>query len=404
MSEEESSQPGSGPFIVIVFILALIGLGFSVYSVQHHMELKASGATDAFCNINDTFNCDDVARSSWSEISGIPLGIFGVSFFLGVFLLAAMVRFREEQATECLQTIGVMHVLGLLVSLTLAGISYFEVGALCLTCIGIYGTTLVQALVLIPFRSSIPPGINIKNLSNGGTYPLVALAVSVGLWSLLKPDFQPAGPDPDQLRQALENAQQGNSILDANVQQIPLNRSAYSGLGEDYRQGSDEARVTIVEFADFQCGACATAHRTLKQLKSEFGDRILVVFKNFPLDQACNDGINRAFHEFACEAAVAARCAGQIGKFWPMHDRLFDNQRSLSSTNIRKWAGEIGLAEADLQECLNSKDMVNKVRDDIALGQKLGVESTPTLYFNGRKLRGGRSIDVLRAEINKILE
>ena len=141
----------------------------------------------------------------------------------------------------------------------------------------------------------------------------------------------------------------------------------------------------------------------LKQLKSEFGDQILVVFKNYPLDKSCNDNIKRKFHEYACEAALAARCAGNNGKFWPMHDMIYDNQISLGSENLRKYAERFGVDRATLKECLTSADLVAKIKDDITLGNKLGVESTPTLFFNGRKMSGGRSIELMRAEINNLL-
>src|SRR5690606_25971169 len=120
-------------------------------------------------------------------------------------------------------------------------------------------------------------------------------------------------------------------IYGKTTHEIPINTSPYSGFGEDFRKGGDQAAVVLTEFADFQCPACASFAPTLETLHKDFGDRILIVYKNYPLDTTCNPQLSNQIHEFACDMAVAARCAGQYEKFWQFHDLAFARQSSVSS-------------------------------------------------------------------------
>jgi protein-disulfide isomerase len=145
--------------------------------------------------------------------------------------------------------------------------------------------------------------------------------------------------------------------------------------------------VTIVEFSDFQCPACGQAFLDLHDLVRRRPD-VRLVFRHFPLDDQCNQGVTRGVHPLACLAACAAECAGQQGKFWEYHDLLFQNQAALARDGLFGFARDIGLDIARFRTCLDDPATLDLVREDVRAGSALGVKSTPTIFINGRRIEG----------------
>jgi protein-disulfide isomerase len=152
-------------------------------------------------------------------------------------------------------------------------------------------------------------------------------------------------------------------------------------------KGRADAPVTIVEFSDFQCPACGQAFRDLHELLARRTD-VRLVFRNFPLDSSCNDALPRALHPDACLAASAAECARQQNRFWEYHDRLFENQHTLDRESLFRYGREVGLDVATFRSCLDDPATRAHITDDIRAGIAAGIESTPTLFINGRRIDG----------------
>lgn len=395
----------------IGIILAVVGIAFSIYSTNHHLQLKAFGETDASCNISATVSCDAVAASKYSEIAGIPLGVYGIGYFVAILTLIGFVLAGGKSAKEHLIGYSGLVAIGAFVSIVLGILSTVAVGAACLACIGIYSVTALQAIAAFIYRDQVPrpvttgvPAIYVtdnwlKDATSGGTTAAIAVAAVVALFTFIKPSIAPKAP-AEQAAKAGPDAPR----LAAKVDTIPVSKSAYSGLGEDFRKGPDTAKVQIVEFADYQCPACGQVKVVLDQLEAEYKDKIQIVFRNFPLDNTCNQTVQQKMHEFACNAAVMARCAGQYGKFWEMHGTLFAKQRELSNEKIKEFAKGVGLTDDQIKTCWDSKDILAKIKDDVALGTQLAIDSTPTLFINGRKVIGGRGINDLRQDIDELLK
>lgn len=400
--------------VLIGSILALVGLGLSIYSLMHHIELKQLGQTNFSCNINAEFNCDDVVRSKYSEDPwGNPLGAYGIGYFVGLLALLVTARVRPENQRDSLQAYSAMVVIGLLVSIVFGSISHFVIGQMCPTCIAIYFVTLVQALILFFTRDGVPGPWSFKSITNGGWYGITALAAVIALYQIFKPHPSNLQLDNPKSLEEIAQVQQQQAagglgplaMLDANVSDsVKIDTSAYSGMGEDYRVGSDDAKVRIVEFADFQCPACANAAKAIKQIHSEFGDRILIAFKNYPLDSTCNPSMNAKLHQYACDAAVTARCAGSIGKFWDMYYKIFDNQTSIDPTRLLAWSKEAGLTDQQINDCKASKDILNKIQDDIKQANGAGLQGTPTIFINGKKYNGPVDFETLRSVVQALLD
>jgi protein-disulfide isomerase len=141
-------------------------------------------------------------------------------------------------------------------------------------------------------------------------------------------------------------------------------------------RGSPMAPITVVAFSDFECPYCGRAHSTLQQVIREFDGRVRLVFKHFPLSG----------HPRAAPAARAALAAGNQGKFWEMHDLLFEHQRELEDDDIDAYAQQLGLDMEQFRRDLMSPELQRRIDSDRAEGQRVGVEGTPTLFVNGRML------------------
>jgi protein-disulfide isomerase len=153
-------------------------------------------------------------------------------------------------------------------------------------------------------------------------------------------------------------------------------------------KGGPEAVVTITEFSDFECPACAMAYRDLHDVAAAHPERVRVVFHHFPLDAGCNPHVGSRMHPSACLAAVASECAAAAGKFWEYHDRLFDAQDQLGRDALITYATDLGIDAKTFTACLDDPATRAKVRADVDAASNLGVESTPTLFINGRKIPG----------------
>jgi protein-disulfide isomerase len=158
--------------------------------------------------------------------------------------------------------------------------------------------------------------------------------------------------------------------------------------------GSATAPVTIIEFSDYQCPFCQRVEPTLKRLRATYGDKLRIVWKDFPLTQ---------IHPQAAKAGEAAHCAGDQGKYWELHDVLFNKQQELQLDDLKRHALELGLTAAAFNQCLDSAKYEPRVREGMTEGSALGVNSTPTIFINGRRLSGAQPFDVFAAIIDEEL-
>jgi len=151
--------------------------------------------------------------------------------------------------------------------------------------------------------------------------------------------------------------------------------------GDDPARGPADAPVTIVEFSDFQCPYCSRATATLKKLDAAYPGKIRLVYRDFPLVQ---------IHPNAARAAEAAACANEQGKFWPMHDAMFEHQDKLAEADLKASAAALGLDAAAFNTCLDSGRHTAEWKKDAAEGDRYGVSSTPAFFINGRLVVGAQ--------------
>ena len=159
-------------------------------------------------------------------------------------------------------------------------------------------------------------------------------------------------------------------------------------------KGKKDAWVTIVEVSDFQCPFCSRVLPTLKQVEKEYGDDVKIVFYHNPL----------SFHKRAMPAAVAAECSGEQGKFWPMHDKLFENQRQLEDADIKKYAASVGLNTGKFDKCYADSKYKARVTKQQQTAAKFGARGTPAFFINGRFLSGAQPFPAFKALIDEELK
>ncbi|MBT7609086.1 MAG: DsbA family protein [Bacteriovoracaceae bacterium] len=167
-------------------------------------------------------------------------------------------------------------------------------------------------------------------------------------------------------------------------------------VGDAPFMGGADAKVTIVEFSDFQCPFCQKGEKIIKDLKKKYGNKIKIAFKQFPLP----------FHSHAKGAAEAALCAKSLGgneKFWLLHDAMFGNQSKLDKSSLLDAAVKLGLKKAEFEKCQNSGKFTAKVEAEMEEGKKIGVKSTPTFFVNGKIINGAHPLETFSTIIDEEL-
>jgi protein-disulfide isomerase len=151
-------------------------------------------------------------------------------------------------------------------------------------------------------------------------------------------------------------------------------------LERDHIQGSFEATLTLVEYGDYQCPYCGAAYPEVKKVQRKLGSKLRFVFRNFPLT---------SMHEFAERAAEIAEASGARGKFWEMHDYLYEHQNLLGDPDaILEYARSLGLDADNIREEVGSHAYLGRIKEDFNGGVRSGVNGTPTFYINGTRYNG----------------
>ena len=158
-------------------------------------------------------------------------------------------------------------------------------------------------------------------------------------------------------------------------------------------RGPALARISIVEFSDFQCPFCRRVTPTMDKLITEYGDKVRIVFKNLPL----------SIHSKAPAAHAAAEAAHRQGKFWEMHDRIFADQRNLAPEAFEGYAADLGLDMDRYRADVASSDVKKRIGADMEEAQKLGVTGTPGFFINGRFVSGAQPFETFKRLIDEEL-
>ncbi len=159
----------------------------------------------------------------------------------------------------------------------------------------------------------------------------------------------------------------------------------------DHIYGNKNAKVTLIEYSDFECPFCSRHFDTMQQIKKDFPNDVRVVFRHFPL----------SFHPEAQKAGEASECAAAQGKFWEMYEKIFAANKA-GSMNVAAWkqaAKDLGLDTAKFDKCLDSGEMASRVTEDLNEGSQAGVGGTPATFVNGELLEGALPYETFKQAI-----
>lgn len=162
---------------------------------------------------------------------------------------------------------------------------------------------------------------------------------------------------------------------------------------EDHIQGSQQSVVTLVEYGDYECPFCGLAYPVVKQLQRHFQEKLRFVFRNFPLSE---------IHPLAEIAAETAEFAASKGKFWEMHDLLYEHQNQLSAPFLLELAESLNLSPLDLELAIKAHAFQPKIKSDFLGGVRSGVNGTPTFYINGNRYDGSYETEDLLKAIDEV--
>lgn len=377
--------------------MILIGLGLSIsgYLLFRHFtlaDLSAQTGTD-FCSALFGKGCDDALRSPWAIQFGLPLAGWGLVYYgtLVALLLLAWTMGEAFQA-EAMTGAFLMAVGAAVGSVTLFVVMSTDLSPFCPMCATVHA---INVLLLFPLKRMTGRSLGqmagavgraIKYLVGGRAVdPAAARWQCVGFlvpglvgvviyqWVFveyaLRTHAAEAPFDPVAMVTLFESGLK---------QEIPVTDA-------DPQLGPVDAPVRMVVFNDFQCPGCRQLAQTVHDLAQKFEGSLHIVFKHFPLDSVCNPLVQRELHPKACEAAQAAEAAHRQGKFWAFHEALFMPQ-SKERRTLQDLINELGLDAERFDADRKAEATLAKVKADIDLGIALGIDGTPSVFINGRRV------------------
>lgn len=389
----EPAAPASRParsrgLLSACLVLALLGVGLSIELTRIHFLTHTDPGYASICAISERINCNTVALSPFSVLAGLPVSLWGLFGYLLMAILSGWGLARRAAPGWPIGLLFSTFVLAALFSSTLGAISLLEIDSICLFCLGTYlvnGLLLVLGVVLLARQRLSPAAAVVADLRLMAARPwlsaglgLVALTV-VATAELAVPAYW-------------------RHLPWAELPRLP------EGVDQDGHHwiGAERPLVTIVEFSDYECPYCRSAHKALRELLGRYRDTVRLVHRHFPLDQGCNPAIKKVIHRDACRLAFAVECAGEQGRFWEMGDAVFGTQdfTPAGQVDVGRLATELGLDHARFTACLTSAGPRARIGADAAAGHALDIKGTPTFYVGQRPFLGQVPEAYLRDLVN----
>ncbi len=379
---------------LVIVALSLVGLGFAGASTWVHYRSLTDPSYISPCDVSAAFNCTQVYLSRYGSVAGVPVAIGGLIWFGLTALVAGFAR-PTDGPSAAAGYLLVLSVIGLATILYLGYTSFVVLGTGCLLCIGTYVCVVgifIATLMSRPMPLSQLPGRLARDIASAFRDPIAAacavlyLAGAAGAVVMFPTEAEAASRQAA----AVTAAPEPTGDVRANFAEAWA-RQPRVDLGID----PEGASVVVVKFNDFECPSCRyweVAYRpVLDKLAASHPGAVKYVVKDWPLNSACNFNTMSTIpgHEAACDAAVAARVAKDMGRYDEMVDWIYANQ-GVSSAEMRAAAQRIlGVTDFEREYARRLPD----IRRDIADGTALNISQTPTYFVNGVRLPGGMTPD-----------
>jgi len=375
-----------------MFAAALLGLGASVTAAVVHHRLLTDPGYASFCDVNATFNCTNAYMSAYGELAGVPTALLGVIYFAAVTLGLALL---SRRGTEHAVAFGYLMSLAGLPVVAYLGYASYAMGTWCLVCLVTYlAVFALFATSTAALRSPMSTVVSrlTRELSALARVPSALAAVAVfAVASVAVVRWFPATTVE---AAGEEQAAAGTPAIAplAPAQQQELEKFIAAQQRVPVMVASEGAAVVLVKFNDYMCPPCGQTFAEYKPVLAkwarEYPGKLKFVTKDYPLDPECNQFAPGGSHLASCEAAVAVRLAREKGKAAPMEDWLFANQPTLTPASVKQAVQAIaGVSDFEARY----QTTLQLVKGDIAQGNQLQVQGTPTFFMNGIRLPGLRA-------------
>ncbi|MEY4615508.1 MAG: hypothetical protein RJB66_468 [Pseudomonadota bacterium] len=395
-------QTSSTLNMTLALITSLAALAVHFYLTKHFHELHLGlSSGSAACNINKTFNCDAVSASNFSSLGGIPIALWGLTTQIVLLILTLTfvlgLSSKKDLVGRCAAYLSAFIAVA---SIVMGAISLAFLQAYCLFCLFAYALSFVNFYALWNLNDRV----NFNNLAKD-----LKDAASDFKWiGILTAGIVPL---TFLLNSMILDNYGGSLIKDAaessfyGWQGNPDNNFSEEGLSKG---PAANARMTIVEFADFLCPHCKHAYPSLKVFADSHPD-VRVIYKLFPLDGNCNAATEMPKGDGTrCLLAKTAYCAEKLGqKGLAVYEAIFNKQEEFhgagNAANLVKTIVEDnGLDNNRMEECRNSEETHNKILQQSQEGLSAKIEGTPTIFVNGKHLSRGQLLPVLQRVYNSL--
>lgn len=368
-------------------VLALVGLVATVYLAVSHYRVHTDFGYQSFCAISQSMNCDTVSQSAYAVLLGMPLAVWGMLGYLWLTLLLLWASLGEARPKRLWTLIQVSAALFCAIDLYLAWVSSRYIKSYCLLCILTYAVNFGLLYLAWLIRRRFGDASLFASLRSDAAFlfghrrwSLVITTIFIGMMVI------------------------GMSSYPRYWQyQLPgVNENLMTGLTPEGRAwiGAEQPQLVIEEYSDYLCFQCAKMHGYLRQLVSEYPDKVRLVHFNFPMDHQYNPIVRQRFHDGAGRMALLALYAKSKGKFWEMNDRLFEMARSHEPVGMRSLAESFDLDLDQLARCHQDPDLLQALWSDIRSGLKLRIKATPSFVINGEVFQGTLPPHILTEIIN----
>jgi uncharacterized membrane protein len=378
-------------------VLSALGLAASTYALYVHYRLLTEPNYSSICEVSETVSCQRVFESAYGTFAGVPVAAGGAIWSALVFMLSTwgMRKPKSEEASRAAGYVFLLSTVGLAAVFYLAYASFFVLGQVCLVCLtidaSVIGIFLLSSAAAGPLRT-LQSGVT-KDLGGLKGSPTAALLAVV--WLVASAGLVLAFP-----REQAASAQSASAP--AAVPAVPVETLSPEQIAEVHAwldrqpkvpevmpQGS--VKVLLIKFNDYQCPSCRQAYILYKDIIAKYEAAYPGVFKyenrDYPLETECGAG---GVHGAACEAAVAVRLAKEKNLDKQLEATLFDRQSmSMTGADVKAALEEVTKISPSEFDSRYQK-MLESVRQDVQLGQKVGITGTPTYFINGIRLGGFR--------------
>jgi len=381
----------SGKYRIGLVLFSLLGLAASIWALVVHYQLTVDPSYSSVCDVNATVSCTQVLSSPYARVFGIPVAAGG-AIWSGLVLLLSLYGMRQPATETARRSAGYVFVLatvGLAAVFYFAYTSFFVLRLGCPLCMTMYASVVAIFLLSAAAAGSLrelPSRIGadlagLRTSPTAATLAAVWVVASIGL-IVFFPQAQTVSAQVAEQQEAAPT-----ETLDANQltewhqwldRQTPVSEPAVLPSGP--------VKVLVVKFNDFQCPACRQAYFAYKSIFEKYEKQYPQAFeeenKDYPLETECGMG---GQHQFACEAAVAVRLAQEKGKGKELENWLFSTQDEFSRDHMKQGLQQFAGVKPEEYESRYAA-VSKEIRDQAALGSKLGVTGTPTFFINGIKV------------------